>query len=135
MGGLWAVVPRMGAVMMIFALASIGLPGLGNFVGEFLILLGSFQANVAITAAATAGLVGAVIYALWMIQFIFHGPTDRAVSLPDLKLRELGVMALLVLALLWMGLYPRPVLSTAGTALDGLQRAAQPVQEIRKPNL
>lgn len=135
MGGLWAVVPRMGAVMMIFALASIGLPGLGNFVGEFLILLGSFQADVALTAAATAGLVGAVIYALWIIQSIFHGPTDRALSLPDLKLRELGVMALLVLALLWLGLYPQPVLSTAGTALDGLQRVAQPVQEIRKPNL
>ena len=135
MGGLWTVVPRMGAVMMIFALASVGLPGLGNFVGEFLILLGSFQANVALTIAATAGLVGAVIYALWMIQLIFHGPTDRAASLPDLRLREAGVMALLVLALLWMGLYPRPVLSTAGTALDGLQRAAQGVQEIRKPNL
>ncbi|HEV2248506.1 MAG TPA: NADH-quinone oxidoreductase subunit M [Terriglobia bacterium] len=133
MGGLWAVVPRLGAVTMIFALASLGLPGLGNFVGEFLILLGSFQANPGLTAAATVGLVGAVIYALWMTQLILHGTINRELTLPDLKVRELGVLALLVLALLWIGLYPQPVLNTAGPALEGLRRAAQPVREARSP--
>jgi NADH-quinone oxidoreductase subunit M len=134
MGGLWAVVPRLSAATLIFALATLGLPGLGNFVGEFLILLGSFQINPGLTAAATAGLVASVIYALWLVQRIIHGALDRELAPPDLKVRELGVLGLLVLALLWIGLYPQPVLNTAGVALEGLRRAAQPVREVRSPN-
>ncbi len=126
MGGLWTVAPRIGATATFFALAAVGLPGLGNFVGEFLILLGSFKANVALTVVATAGLVGAVIYALWMIQLIFHGPRKGEPSLPDLKLRELGVLGFLAMTLLWLGLYPQPVFNTVGAAIDGLHEAASP---------
>jgi NADH-quinone oxidoreductase subunit M len=126
MGGLWTVAPRMGATAMFFALAAVGLPGLGNFVGEFLILLGSFKANVALTAAATAGLVGAVIYALWMMQLIFHGPLTRGLSLPDLKFRELSVLGILAMTLLWLGLYPQPVFNTVKAAINGLQEVAHP---------
>lgn len=125
MGGLWAAVPRMGAVGMAFALASIGLPGLGNFVGEFLILLGSFQAHIGLTAAATAGLIGSVIYALWLMQQVFYGPMEPGITLPDLRVREVGVLAMLLLTLLWFGLYPQPVFNTLGSAIDGLQHAAQ----------
>ncbi len=127
MGGLWAIAPRMGAVAMVFALASIGLPGLGNFIGEFLVLLGSFKTNPGLTAAATAGFVAAVIYALWMIQLVFQGPLNEGVRLPDLKAREIGAMGAMIVTLLWLGLYPQPVLTSVGNALEGLQKAAQPV--------
>jgi NADH-quinone oxidoreductase subunit M len=74
MGGLWATVPRMGAAMLFFSLASLGLPGLGNFVGEFLVLLGSFRVSMAATAAAALGLVVAAVYALWIVQRVLQGP-------------------------------------------------------------
>ena len=74
MGGLWTVAPRMGAVAMFFAMASLGLPGLGNFVAEFLVLLGAYQVSIALTAIATAGLVVATVYSLWIIHQAFHGP-------------------------------------------------------------
>jgi NADH-quinone oxidoreductase subunit M len=123
MGGLWSLVPRMGGVALVFALASLGLPGLGDFVAEFLVLLGTFQASVAASAVAVAGLVGAAVYALWMIQRTFYGPVQAAGPLPDLGRREMAVMAGLILAIVWLGLYPQPVLRTAGPALAGVVRA------------
>ena len=133
MSGLWSIVPRMGAVAMFFALASIGLPGLGNFIGEFLVLLGSFKVNVALTAVATAGFVASVIYALWMIQLIFHGPRSEQTEVLDLQVREVGEMGVMILVLLWLGLYPQPILNTVGTALEGLQKtvtSAVPVLSV-----
>ncbi len=133
LGGLWAVAPRLGAVTMLFALASLGLPGLGNFVGEFLILLGSFQAHPGLAAAATAGLVASVIYALWLVQRVVHGENVRRLAPLDLQPRETGVFAALILALLWIGLYPQPVLDTAGPALEGLQHASRLALTARPP--
>jgi len=126
MGGLWTVAPRFGGVTLFFALASLGLPGLGNFVGEFLVLLGAYQANITLTVLATVGLVFATVYALWMIRAAFLGPTPEGLKLPDLRPRELLVMALMMAVLVWLGLSPQPVLNTADTALSGLARAAGP---------
>ncbi len=122
MGGLWEQVPRMGAAAMIVAMASLGLPGLGNFVGEFLILLGAFQVHVTLTAIATAGLVAATIYSLWIMQRVFHGERREQWSLPDLTALQTTVMAVLVAALLWIGLFPSPVLDTARGAILEMQR-------------
>ncbi|MEJ2538151.1 MAG: NADH-quinone oxidoreductase subunit M, partial [Calditrichia bacterium] len=72
MGGLWENVPRMGGVGMLFAMASLGLPGLGNFIAEFLTLVGSFQTSVWITILATLGLVAATVYSLRIVQRVFH---------------------------------------------------------------
>jgi len=124
MGGFWAAAPRMGALAMFFAMASLGLPGLGNFVGEFLVLAGSFRVSVAITVAATLGLVGATVYSLWIIQHAFHGPLPEGRSLPDLVPRELLIFASMVLVLVWLGLYPQPVLEMAESALSSLQQLA-----------
>jgi NADH-quinone oxidoreductase subunit M len=124
MGGLWTVVPRMGAVAMFLALASLGLPGLGNFVGEFLVLLGSFRVNVAVTVLATVGLVAATVYALWMIQQVFHGPAREDWKLADLGGREMVAMLAMIAALVWLGLYPQPALNVAAPAIESLQRAA-----------
>jgi len=73
MGGFWARVPRMSVVALFFCIAALGMPGLGNFVGEFLALLGAFQANLPMTVLATFGLIFASVYSLWVIQKVFHG--------------------------------------------------------------
>jgi len=120
MGGLWTVVPRMGGVAMFFALATLGLPGMGNFVGEFLILLGAFKVQAGLTAAAAAGMIGAVIYALWMMQVIFQGPVRANLSLSDLNFREASAFGAMIVALLWLGLYPNPVFNTLAPALKAV---------------
>jgi NADH-quinone oxidoreductase subunit M len=122
MGGLWEKVPRMGAVGMFFAMASLGLPGLGNFLGEFLVLFGAFKRNAGITVLASLGLVVSTIYALIFIQKVFHGHQKKDWRLADLNPREILAMSLMVLILVWLGLNPQPVLNTAGGPLDGIQQ-------------
>ena len=114
MGGFWAVAPRLAGCALFFALASLGLPGLGNFVAEFLVLLGAFQADAVLTSWAAAGLVLAVVYSLWIVQRAFHGPAHEGARFPDFALREMAVMTAMILMLLWLGLYPQPVLDAAG---------------------
>lgn len=123
MGGFWTPAPKMGGVAMFFALASLGMPGLGNFIGEFLSLIGSFKANPALTAAATAGFIFSVIYSLWMIQVIFWGPTVDKAGLTDLRWRELGMAAAMIICLVWLGLYPKPVFDRVDNAVQGIQQA------------
>jgi NADH-quinone oxidoreductase subunit M len=112
MGGLWPALPAMGTVTMIFVMASLGLPGLGNFIAEFLILVGSWQANRPLTVLAAIGLVVATIYSLRIMQKVFLGQTERQFALPDLGLREWVMLAPLVLVIIWLGVYPKPVLKT-----------------------
>jgi NADH-quinone oxidoreductase subunit M len=121
MGGLWATVPRMGAAALFFAMASLGLPGLGNFVGEFLILIGTFRKNMAITSIAVAGVVTATVYSLWLVQRTFQGENTYRWEVPDLSLREGIAMGVMTVALLWLGLYPQPVLDRAGKSLDNIR--------------
>ncbi|MGD8625831.1 MAG: NADH-quinone oxidoreductase subunit M [Anaerolineae bacterium] len=123
MGGLWSAAPRMGGAALVFALASLGLPGLGNFVGEFLVLLGVYQVNVPLAILATLGLIAATVYALSMMQRVFFGKAeDRQLS--DLDLREGAIMAVLIVLIVWLGLFPKTVLNTAQPALEALQQAA-----------
>jgi NADH-quinone oxidoreductase subunit M len=131
LGGLWAPAPRMGGVGMFFALASLGLPGLGNFIGEFLILLGTYQVSVPLTACAALGLVSAAIYSLWLVQKTFHGETREEQRIADLSRREMALFTSLIAAIVWIGLYPQPLLDTVKPALDVLQRPAG-VEQARK---
>jgi NADH-quinone oxidoreductase subunit M len=117
MGGLWAVMPRMGAVAMVFALASLGLPGLGNFVGEFLVLFGSYSVNIPLTILATVGIVFATVYSLWIVQKVFHGPAKEGLNLPDLTPREIGITGVMIALLVWLGLAPQPALNAARPSL------------------
>jgi NADH-quinone oxidoreductase subunit M len=125
MGGLWSVVPRLSGSALFFGLASLGLPGLGDFVGEFLVLLGSYKVSITITFVATLGVLASTFYALRMVQRAFLGPNAHAWKLPDLSLREVFMMAVMIVGLLWLGFYPQPVLDTFRPALDNLQRDAQ----------
>ncbi len=124
MGGLWTVIPRMGGVGMFFALASLGLPGLGNFVGEFLVLLGTWKVSPLATALGTVGLVAATIYALAIVQRAFHGENREGWHPADLGPRDLTILGVMIAALVWLGLYPQPVFATVLPALEGLKHLA-----------
>jgi NADH-quinone oxidoreductase subunit M len=118
MGGLWKQAPVMGAVGMIFAMASLGLPGLGNFIAEFLILAGAFKASILFTCLASIGLVAATIYALRIVQKVFLGKTDNTWKIKDLSVREKLVSAFLVILIVFLGLFPRIVINTAEPAVS-----------------
>ena len=127
MGGLWSVAPRLGGAGLLFALASLGLPGLGNFAAEFLILLGTFRTAPIFAVLASLGLIASTIYALSLFQRIFHGPRRGASPVADLGPREVAVFAALALAIVWLGLYPQPVLDASRAAAAGIPGAAAPM--------
>ena len=85
MGGLWAVAPRLSGAVLFFSLASLGLPGVGDFVGEFLVLLGSYKISVPIAVVASIGILASTFYALRMVQRAFQGPNTNAWRSPDLR--------------------------------------------------
>jgi len=111
MGGFWAQMPFMGTIGLVFAMASLGLPGLGNFVAEFLTLIGAWKADHTLTILATVGLVAATVYSLRIVQKVFHGPEERVHTLHDLSPREKLILIPLVVAIIWLGVFPQPVLN------------------------
>ncbi|MFQ5742410.1 MAG: NuoM family protein [Acidobacteriota bacterium] len=125
LGGLWSQVPRLSALALLFALASLGLPGMGNFIGEFLVLLGSFPLNPALVATATAGIVLAAVVSLALMQRAFFGPEPEApaTAMADLSPRETLVLGTLALLILLLGIVPQPVLQTAERPLAQLVAA------------
>jgi NADH-quinone oxidoreductase subunit M len=133
MGGIWNVAPRLSAAALFFSLASLGLPGMGDFVGEFLVLVGSYKVNLALTVVATLGILASTFYALRMMQRAFFGPNTNSLQLADLTPREGLMVGTMILGLLWLGLYPQPVLNTFAPAMDNLQRDAQmPLAALRR---
>jgi NADH-quinone oxidoreductase subunit M len=111
-GGIARVVPLFSLVLTVVALSSIGLPGLNGFVGEFLVLLGSFGSFPYATVIATTGVIFAAAYLLWALQRLIFNRLDNPENqhLTDLTLRELAVMVPLLIGIVWLGLYPAPVL-------------------------
>jgi NADH-quinone oxidoreductase subunit M len=125
MGGLWHQAPRMGACALFFTMASLGLPGLGNFVAEILVLVGLFAVQPWVCALAALGLICAAIYALWMMQRAFQGAPEKDRQMEDFNGRELLTMACMIIALIGLGLYPQPIFDVAQPVLDGLQGLVQ----------
>jgi len=123
MGGLWTDVPRMAAIGLFFSVAALGMPGLGNFVGEFLVLLGAYRVDAAMTAAAALGLIVAPLYSLILIQRAFHGEPRERRRIRDFGARELSLMGMLIVAMVWLGLYPQPLLDVSEAWLKGSLRA------------
>ena len=112
-GGIARVVPLFSALLVLVSLSSIGLPGLNGFIGEFLVLIGSFRTHPILTIIATTGVIFAAAYLLWAIQRILFNALDKPENrhIPDLNARELLMMAPLVIAIIWLGVNPQPVLS------------------------
>jgi NADH-quinone oxidoreductase subunit M len=124
MGGFWPRMPFMATISLIFAMASLGLPGLGNFVAEFLTLVGSWQANQALTVFAAIGLVAATAYSLRIIQKIFYGNeiSTGQHHLHDLSIREKLILVPMVVSIIWLGVYPQPVLDISkGPVMEVLE--------------
>jgi NADH-quinone oxidoreductase subunit M len=120
MGGLWHDMPRMGAIAMFFIVASLGMPGLGNFVGEFLVLLGAFQVNVVITVVAALGLVTGAIYSLIAMQRVFQGEGKPNRQLTDIGAREMAAIIPMMIGLIWLGVYPQTVFDLVDPVLASL---------------
>jgi NADH-quinone oxidoreductase subunit M len=118
MGGFWPGMPAMGAVALVFAMASLGLPGLGNFIAEFLTLIGAWQATHILTILAAIGLVGATAYSLRIMQKVFYGTSiQTSHPLHDLSLRERVILLPLVVVIIWLGLFPQPMLDTSRASI------------------
>jgi NADH-quinone oxidoreductase subunit M len=119
-GGLWHQVPVFSALLLIVTFASIGLPGLNGFIGEFLILLGAFSASPGWTAAAASGVILGAIYMLWMFRRVIFGPLTNPENqkLSDLDGRELLILAPIVALIVLMGVYPQPFLSRMKPSVD-----------------
>ncbi len=111
-GGLAKSMPIFAGMFLFSAFASIGLPGLNGFVGEFLVLIGSYATLPAFAVVAATGVVLAAIYLLWAYERVFTGEPDRDEnrSLPDLNVREVSLMVPLVVMMLVLGLYPKILL-------------------------
>ena len=121
LGGLQKPAPLLAAVFMVVMLSSVGLPGLNGFVGELLVLLGAFNAHRWWAVVAAAGVILAAVYLLWAYQRVFHGPAsgDNAET-PDLRWREGLVMAPFIAAIVFMGVYPKPVIERIEPAVDAI---------------
>jgi NADH-quinone oxidoreductase subunit M len=132
--GLQKVAPIFAAVFTVVMLSSIGVPGLNGFVGEFLILLGSFLTRRWWAVVGAAGVILAALYLLWAYQRVFHGePDDDNRGFAELRLREGLVMAPLVGLIVFLGVYPKPVLDRIEPAVDRLVAHVEEHTEERQP--
>ena len=128
-GGLWTAVPVYAACFLLVMLASVGLPGLNGFVGEFLILLGAFGPWPWATAVATSGIVLGALYLLWMYERVVFGPLVRPenAALQDLNRRELVVLVPIIVLCFVMGFYPAPFLTRMQPSVDRILARVQTV--------
>ncbi|MCU1462684.1 MAG: nuoM [Acidimicrobiales bacterium] len=134
LGGLQKVAPVFAGVFMVVMLSSIGLPGLNGFVGEFLVLIGSFVSRRWWAVPATAGVILAALYLLWAYQRVFHGePEGENATFPEMTWKERGVMLPLVAAIVFMGVYPRPVLDRIEPAVKRLVQHVHDANGTHEP--
>jgi NADH-quinone oxidoreductase subunit M len=125
-GGIWKVMPVLGALALIITLSSMGLPGLNGFVGEFTILVGAFGSKALgspwFAGAATLGVILAAVYLLHMFERVFLGPVRHAenLALKDLNLREIMTLLPLLVLIVWIGLYPQPFFNLINPAVAKL---------------
>lgn len=139
-GGLAYRIPVLSVAFMIITLSSVALPGTNGFVGEFLILLGSFKSawaffsinhetfRLILMVFATSGVILGAYYMLWMVQRVFFGPlkNEKNKDLKDLSLREMIVLVPFIIAVFWIGLYPKPYLDKMHTTVDHYIAKYQP---------
>jgi NADH-quinone oxidoreductase subunit M len=119
-GGIARVVPLFAAILTLVTFSSIGVPGTNGFVGEFLVLLGAFRTFPVLALIASTAVIFSAAYLLWAIQRIIFNKLDKPENehIPDLNRRELALLLPLVAAIIWLGVYPAPV-------LNRMQRSAE----------
>ena len=121
-GGVVNTMPRFAAFALFFAMANCGLPGTAGFVGEWMVILGAVQANFWIGLGAATALIFGAAYTLWMYKRVYLGPVanDHVRDLQDINAREFLVMAILAIAVLVMGLYPKPFTDVTDASVSHL---------------
>ncbi|MHB0948744.1 MAG: complex I subunit 4 family protein [Gemmatimonadaceae bacterium] len=136
-GGIARVVPMFSAMLAIVTFSSIGVPGTNGFVGEFLVLIGAFRTYPWLAVVSSLVVIIAAAYLLWAIQRILFNPLDKPENehIPDLNRRELAIMIPLVAAIVWLGVYPAPVLRRMQGAAERFvqhveTRASRPVAAL-----
>ena len=119
-GGIAKVAPIYATLLTVVALSSIGLPGTNGFISEFLVMVGSFRTRPIATTISAIGVILAAAYLLWALQRIIYNRLDKPAnaSLTDLNWREIGLLAPLIFVILWMGVYPKPVLERMEASVD-----------------
>jgi NADH-quinone oxidoreductase subunit M len=129
LGGIVQIAPWLAGAYVIAMLSSIGLPGLNNFVGEFLVLLGTFSVDRVLASIAILGVILSAIYMLWSYQRTFQGPAkERWGKLADLSWREGAIVAPIVVVMLWIGLHPAPVLERLRPTSEQVSERIRTVQ-------
>jgi NADH-quinone oxidoreductase subunit M len=133
--GLQSAAPKFAAVFTVVMLSSIGVPGLNGFVGEFLILIGSFETRRWWTVVAATGVILAALYLLWAYQRVFHGEPEAADrETPDLYLREALVLAPFVAGIVFLGVYPKPLLERIEPAVNRLIAHVEAHSDYERPD-
>jgi NADH-quinone oxidoreductase subunit M len=107
---------------VLFAMANVGLPGTSGFVGEFMVILSSFKANLWYGAIAALTLIIGAAYTLWMVKRVFFGPitNEKVEKLEDLNKREFAIMTTLAVAVVVLGVYPGPLMEVMHTSVENL---------------
>jgi len=131
-GGLWKVLPVFSSFLLVFTLASIGVPGLSNFVGELLILIGAFQKHIFVAIMAATGIVLGAVYMLRMFRKVIFGPVaiPENKQLKDLSIRETAVLSIITVLIIWIGVYPNPFLRTIETSVQKILIETQSENKI-----
>jgi NADH-quinone oxidoreductase subunit M len=121
LGGIQSVAPIFAGFFMVVMLSSIGLPGLNGFVGEFLVLIGSFETARWWVVVATLGVILAALYLLWAYQRVFHGePSEANKTFPEITRREGLLLGVFVAAIVFTGIYPKPMLNRIEPSVNKL---------------
>jgi len=123
-GGLWGKVPILSCFFMLFAMASAGLPGLNNFVGEFLILTGSYKVAQTATILAFLGLILSLVYTVRLLQEVLFQEERQPLALDDLGFREICTLTILALGVFYIGLHPGPLLDLLSQPVNILMGGA-----------
>jgi NADH-quinone oxidoreductase subunit M len=121
-GGLVNRMPWYATIFLIFTLANIGLPGTSGFIGEFLTLVGAYQANTWVAFLASFGVILSASYALWLFRKVVWGKLDKPAlaGMLDIDWREKGMLAGLVALTIVYGVYPNPILNTSAASVEAL---------------
>ena len=121
-GGLVNIMPKYALLFMIFTLGALGLPGTSGFVGEFLILVGTFQKNIIVTVLASLGIILTAAYMLWLYKRIIFGKVSSSdiKEMLDLNKTEIYIFTSLAFFVIFFGIYPEPILSTVDISINNL---------------
>ncbi|MBV8662297.1 MAG: NADH-quinone oxidoreductase subunit M, partial [Hyphomicrobiales bacterium] len=133
-GGLVHRMPRYAVAFMVFTLANVGLPGTSGFIGEFLTLIGTFQANAWVAFFATTGIILSAAYALYLYRRIIFGVLEKPalMGMTDLSVREIATLAPLFILTIYYGVHPQPIIDASAVSIDALIKGIDQALAVTK---